>query len=147
MTQTQTQPRNTAQRAAVLPFLSILCGIDGSRAAYEAARQAAVMAGSGTLRLLSVTWTEGYGPNAVALLSPWRAERCLARVKQQLRELGVVPYIDIVDDPDATARLLREAEGHDLLVVAGRGHSRAAARTCSTASCSPRTARPALARP
>jgi nucleotide-binding universal stress UspA family protein len=134
-TQTQTQMRTTAQRAAVPPFLSVLCGIDGSRAAHEAARQAAVMAGDGTLRLLSVTWTQGYGPNAVALLSPWRAERCLARVKQELRELGVVPYVDTVDDPDATGRLLREAEWHDLLVVAGHGHSRAGGiLTGSTAS-------------
>src|SRR5215217_5712483 len=123
MTLTQMQIR--AQPVAVPPFLSVLCGIDGSRAAHEAARQAAVMAGDGTLRLLAVTWTQGYGPNAVALLSPWRAEHCLARVKQELRELGVVPYVEMVDDPDATGRLLREAEWHDLLVVAAHGHSRA----------------------
>jgi nucleotide-binding universal stress UspA family protein len=135
MTQAQTQTRTTAQRAAVPPFLSVLCGIDGSRAAHEAARQAAVMAGDGTLRLLSITWTQGYGPNAVALLSPWRAERCLARIKQELRELGVVPYIDVVDDPDATGRLLRDALGYDLLVVAGHGRSRAGGiLTGSTAS-------------
>ena len=118
MTQTQTASRSVPTP----PFYSVLCGIDGSRACHEAARQAAVMAGDGTLHLLAVTWTQGYGLNAIALLSPWRAGQCLDRVAQELRDVGAAPYVDVVDDPDATSRLLHEAERHDLLVVGGHGH-------------------------
>jgi hypothetical protein len=43
-------------------FRSVLCGIDGSRSAAEAARQAAVLAGRrGALTLLVVTYERGMG--------------------------------------------------------------------------------------
>jgi nucleotide-binding universal stress UspA family protein len=119
-----TQTQITGRSVVAPPFLSVLCGVDGSRACHEAARQAAVIAGEGTLRLLAVAWAQGYGRNAIALLSRWRAEQCLAGVERELRELGAAPSVDIVDDADATGRLLREAAGHDLLVVASHGHSR-----------------------
>jgi nucleotide-binding universal stress UspA family protein len=105
-------------------FASVLCGIDGSRTSLEAARQAGVLARGGRLRLLAVTWEQGTGATAVAVLSRWRAERCLDRARQDLRELDVEPLIELVDDPQATERLLREAEQHDLLVVASHGRSR-----------------------
>jgi nucleotide-binding universal stress UspA family protein len=106
-------------------FPSVLCGIDGSRASVEAVRQAAELAPAGRFRLLAVTWEQGVGANAVAVLSRWRADEALTRADRDLRALGIEPAIEVVEDPDATARLLRAAAEHDLLVVGAHARSRA----------------------
>lgn len=133
-----TTPNSAGGRTPERPvFASVLCGIDGSRASLEAARQAGVLAQGAALRLLAVTWEQGVGATAVAILSRWRAQQCVDRALQDLGGLGIKPQVDLVDDPDATARLLREAEQHDLLVVGMHARTRrggiALGSTASTA--------------
>ena len=88
-------------------FRSILCGVDGSRQSFEAARQAAVLATDGSaLTLLAVTWEAGVGPTATALLSRRRALEALARAGAAARALGVSAETKVVSDVEASARLL-----------------------------------------
>ena len=104
-------PESTSDRTPKRPvFASVLCGIDGSRASLEAARQAGVFAQGASLRLLAITWEQGVGASAVAVLSRWRAQQCLDRALQDLSVLGVKPQVDLIDDPDATQRLLRDVK-------------------------------------
>jgi nucleotide-binding universal stress UspA family protein len=119
-----TQTKASATTRADAPFPRVLVGIDGSRTSLHAARQAAVLAPDARIRLLAVTWEQGHGATATAVLSRWRAEDTLAHADRDLRELGVRPEVEIVDDIDATGRLLREAAGHDLLVLGGHARSR-----------------------
>jgi len=107
-------------------FGSILCGVDGSRQSFEAARQAAVLAADGAaLRLLAVTWEAGVGPTATAVLSRRRAAEALERARVTARDLGVVARTEVVSAADAGTRLLAAANGHDLLVLGVSERSRA----------------------
>jgi nucleotide-binding universal stress UspA family protein len=133
MSQTTPTDQHSEQRSPVFP--SVLCGVDGSRASLEAVRQAATLAPAGRMHLLAVTWEQGVGANAVAVLSRWRAEEALGRAQRDLHELGIAPSVELVEDLDATGRLLREAMAHDLLALGTHGHSRAGGiMTGSTAS-------------
>lgn len=123
MSHTTASAGRTGQRMPVFP--SVLCGIDGSRTSLVAVRQAAELSPGGRFRLLAVTWQEGVGANAVAVLSRWRAEEALTRAERDLHALGIRPEIEVVDDPDATARLLHAAADHDLLVLGAHARSRA----------------------
>ena len=130
-----TGPDREASRPTTSVFPSVLVGIDGSRTSVLAVEQAAALGPAAGIRLLAVTWQQGTGASAVAVLSPWRAEAALERARQHLLELGITPSVEMVEDPDATGRLLREAQGHDLLVLGAHGHSRAGGMlTGSTAS-------------
>ena len=124
--------------AAPPVFRSILCGVDGSRQSFEAARQAAVLAVDGAaLQLLAVSWEVGVGPTATALLSRRRAVEALERSRVAARELGVVAETEVVSAPDAGARLLEASPAHDLLVLGVSERSRAGgillARTAAAA--------------
>jgi nucleotide-binding universal stress UspA family protein len=119
-----TQPEPAARSSAGPTFATVLVGVDGSRTSVEAARQAAVLAPDARIRVLAVTWEQGRGANAVPVLSRWHAEDVLARADRDLRELGVRAAVEIVDDADATGRILREAAGHDLLVLGGHARTR-----------------------
>ena len=122
------QSRPTAARAAGSSgeplFARILCGIDGSPAAQEAARQAAVLAGGGTLELLSVTWTTGAGPTRMTALSEARARRALESATTLAAEQQTLASADLVHAADAPGTLLRQAAGHDLLALGARPGSR-----------------------
>jgi nucleotide-binding universal stress UspA family protein len=105
------------------PFEHIVCGIDGSRAAHEAARQAAALAApGGLLELIAVAGEWGVGLNAAAVMSRPHARRVLDDVAQELRGCGAHVQTRIVGGRPVHEVLLREAAGCDLLVV-GR-HSR-----------------------
>jgi nucleotide-binding universal stress UspA family protein len=120
-----TTSRSALDGASDAPvFESVLCGIDGSRGSLIAARHAGVMATGGRLRLLAITWEQGVGATATAVLGRWRAGRCLDRAAQDLHGLDVRLRIDIIDDPNASERLLREAAPHDLLVLGMHARSR-----------------------
>jgi nucleotide-binding universal stress UspA family protein len=107
-------------------FGSILCGVNGSRQSFEAARQAAVLASDGALlRLLAVAWEGGVGATATALLSRRRATEALERARATASDLGVRAEIDVVGAADAGARLLESARDHDLLVLGVSERSRA----------------------
>lgn len=67
----------------------VLCGIDGTRSAYEAVRQAAWLAGAdGHLTLLAAA-VKGSGQWRMAAFAPARAERALDYVRRIAKEAGV----------------------------------------------------------
>src|SRR5947208_3396008 len=107
------------------PFESVVCGIDGSRSAREAARQAAALvAPGGLLELVAVTDEWGSGLNAAAVLSKAHGRRALDNVAHELRGCGANVETRIATGRPPYESLLREAEGHDLLVVARHPRSR-----------------------
>jgi nucleotide-binding universal stress UspA family protein len=117
--------RSTDDGAERPVFGSILCGVDGSRQSFEAARQAAVLAADGTaLHLHAVSWEAGVGPTATALLSRRRAAEALERARIAARDLGVRAKTEVVSAADAGARLLEAARAHDLLVFGVSERSR-----------------------
>lgn len=107
------------------PFEHIVCGIDGSYSAHEAARQAAALIGpSGLLELIAVAGEWGTGLNAASVLSRPHARRALDDVQHELRRAGVHVQARVVTGRPPHEVLLREADGCDLLVVARHAHSR-----------------------
>lgn len=107
------------------PFEHIVCGIDGSRSAHEAARQAAALASpSGLLELIAVAGEWGTGLNAAAVLSRAHARRALDDVQRELRGSGLHVEARVVTGRPPHEVLLREADGCDLLVVARHSRSR-----------------------
>jgi nucleotide-binding universal stress UspA family protein len=120
-------PETDTTSAAERPvFNSILCGVDGSRQSFEAARQAAVLATDGAaLHLLAVAWEGGVGAGATALLSRRRASEALERASAAARDLGVHAETEVTGAADAGARLLGAARDHDLLVLGVSERSRA----------------------
>lgn len=108
------------------PFASILCGVDGSRVAAEAARQAAILsAAGGRLKLLGVGWDTGEGLAARATIAPRRLARALEDARLEARELGVPATVETLESRDETGTLLTEAARHDLLVLGATASSRA----------------------
>jgi nucleotide-binding universal stress UspA family protein len=106
------------------PFEHVVCGIDGSRSAHEAARQAAALvAPSGLLELIAVAGEWGTGLNAASVLSRPHARRALDDVQRELRGCGGHVQARVVTGRPPYEVLLREAAGCDLLVVARHSHS------------------------
>lgn len=115
-----------ASAPPAVAFRSILCGVDGSRIAAEAARQAAILAGgSARLTLLGVAWEEGCGPTARARIEPHRLAAALETARLEARSLGVSPHAERRESRDDTATLLAQAGHHDLLVLGASIPSRA----------------------
>ena len=119
-------------RAASVPdagpsplFARVLCGIDGSPAAAEAARQAAVLAGGGSLELVAVTWTTGAGPTRMTALSDTRARRALEAATVLAAEQGTPVSAELVHAADEGRTIRRLAGDHDLIAVGARSGSRA----------------------
>jgi nucleotide-binding universal stress UspA family protein len=107
-------------------FASIVCGVDGSRPGFEAARQAALLTDEGAaLTYVAVSWEQGTGATAMATLSHEHARECLRRARDDARELGVDPALVDEHGDEPARRLMELATGQDLLVVGIRGHSRA----------------------
>ncbi len=113
-------------RAATEPlFARVMCGIDGSPAAQEAARQAALLAGGGSLELVSVTWTTGAGPTRMAALSDARARRALESATALAAEQGTPVSAELVHASDEAGTIGRLASGYDLIAVGARPGARA----------------------
>lgn len=106
-------PTDASTAKARPTFASILCGVDGSDPSFEAARQAAVLAG------------DGAALSYVAVGTEQAASGCLRRARDEALALGVEASVveDYTDEPEA--RLLGLAHGKDLLVVGIASHSRA----------------------
>jgi nucleotide-binding universal stress UspA family protein len=125
-TSTESNPTPPGTSGATV-FQSVICGIDGSRASLEAARQAAVLAEpGGSLHLVAVTWEVGVGATAQPTLSRWRADRVLSEARDIARDLGVEPKVSEVSAENPAAHLLEQTAGADLVVVGMHGRSRGA---------------------
>lgn len=107
-------------------FASVVCGIDGSPASLEAARQAALFAANGELRLVSVTWTTGSGPTEMTALAEPRARAALEAAAMAATQLGASVATELIRDPDPAGTLLRQSSVADLTVVGTHGGSRGA---------------------
>lgn len=108
-----------ARGRATLPgmFDVVVCGIDGSDADAEVARQGAILAGpDGRVELHSVV----FKPGEVAA-----AERAVRAAEAIVRDAGGRPFPDVVESTDDTAMVLATAVGADLLVVGDHHHNRA----------------------
>jgi len=119
-------PIPTAERPAPPLYARVVCGIDGSPASVEAARQAGLMAAGGQVRLVSVTWATGAGPTEMTALGESRARAALAAAAKAATELGVSASSELIRNPDTTGTLLAESSDADLTVVGTHGGSRRA---------------------
>jgi nucleotide-binding universal stress UspA family protein len=107
------------------PFRSVVCGIDGSRSAHEAAHQAAeLVAPGGLLELVAVADEWGTGLNASAVLSHSHARRALDEIAGELRGCGARVVTRELSGRPPWQLLLEQSAGHDLLVVARHSRSR-----------------------
>lgn len=112
-------------RLAVLA--DILCGVDGTKVAYEAVRQAAWLTGpSGHLTLLSVTAVAGSGTFRTAAIAPSRAQRALATAGRMALAMGVAADTAIDERGPVTEVLLEHAGAHGLLAIGPPPMSRVA---------------------
>ena len=119
-----TQP-DSAQDGAP-PFGSILCAVDGSPSAAEAARQAISLSGPATaLLFVCVADTRGVGASAQATISASRADAALQEAAALAREEGVEAATEILHGRNAAGLLIEASTRSDLLVVASHGASRA----------------------
>jgi nucleotide-binding universal stress UspA family protein len=119
-----------AQRAGdTLPRWSprrLLCGVDGSRGAAEAVRQAVTLAGSGGhVDFALVEWTSGHGATSQASVAPARAAVALEEAARVAKDAGVVSATRTVRSNDPASALVELALEADLLVVGASRHSRA----------------------
>jgi nucleotide-binding universal stress UspA family protein len=113
---------------ALTRFRSILCGVDGSPAAAEAARQAAILSTAGArLRLLGVGWEEPQRRWARATSEPHRLSAALETARLEARSLGVAPAVRLVESREAARVLLTHAADSDLLVLGAGGGTATAA--------------------
>ena len=104
-----------------------LCGIDGSRAAAKAARDAIAMAGpDGQVAFITCPWRAGQGLVEKATLDPARAMKATDAALKVARHAGVDARVEVVQASDPTPVLLERAIEHDLLVLGSHGGSRAA---------------------
>jgi nucleotide-binding universal stress UspA family protein len=105
----------------------ILCGVNGSRHAYEAVRQAASLAGpTGHLTLLAVSDVHGEGRYRTATLAPLRARRALDRAERIAAQTGVPADSEIDERSPVADVLLERARGHRLLAIGPPSMSRVA---------------------
>jgi nucleotide-binding universal stress UspA family protein len=106
-------------------FRRVLCATDGSQAATEAVRQAAVLAGpEGEVTLIAVAWRTRVAATEMAELSPWRAETVLADAGELVREAGARATTAMEESPHPDDVILGRAEDFDLLAVGAPPASR-----------------------
>ena len=95
-------------------FRDILCGVDGTRSAYEAVRQAAVLAlPDGHLTLLAATDIRGSGPFETALVAPAVARKALGHARRLAAQAGV----------NSTRRTVSTGRAYEVLLAAARQHT------------------------
>lgn len=122
-------PRRAPKGGGELPALfgDIICGIDGTRSAYEAVRQAAFLAGAeGRLSLLVVTGRQGAGRQEASALAPTRARTVSEYARKIAREEGVAAAAEVEDRGPVAEVLLERAREHALLALGAPSMSRMA---------------------
>ncbi|HLM87363.1 MAG TPA: universal stress protein [Solirubrobacteraceae bacterium] len=103
----------------------VLCGVDGTRSAYEAVRQAAALAGpDGRLTLLAATARSGSGRFEGTTLAAPRASRALEYAKRLARQAGVHSDAELASDGSVMELVLGHAHGHRLLALGAPSMSR-----------------------
>src|SRR5271167_851201 len=103
----------------------VLCGIDGTRSAYEAVRQAAWLAGAdGHLTLLAATATKGSGQWQMAAFAPGRAKRALDYARRIAKQAGVSSDREVAERGEVVEVLLDRARGHGVLALGAPKMSR-----------------------
>lgn len=108
------------------PFPSVVCGIDGSRAGQEAARQAAVLAGpGGRITFICVAQAKGVGASAQVTITEARADGALQHALEAADEAGADATAQLAHGADPGHELLARAGGCDLIVMGTHGTSRA----------------------
>lgn len=106
-------------------FPAILCAVDGSRAAGEAARQAIALCGPGaSLSFVAVFHARGTGLAAQAELSEGRASAALEGASGLARRAGIDASTELRTGAPVSDLLLERAGEHDLLVLGHHGGSR-----------------------
>ncbi len=115
----------TAVRGRILD--DVVCGVDGTRTAYEAVRQAAALVGAdGKLTLLAVTGQSGAGRRQAAALAPARAQRALAHSRRLAAEAGVTALTEIDEGGPVMEVVLERAREHRVLVLGAPNMTRLA---------------------
>ena len=116
-------------------FSAVLCGVDGSRTGFEAARQAAMLcAPGGMLRLAAVTWEAGMHPATQTPVSRWRADRALSEARAAALDLGLDPQVREASAEDPAAYLIAQAADCELIAVGSSGRSSAGLALGATAT-------------
>ena len=118
-----TRPHTSATEATPV-FPTVLCGVGRTRADADAARQAAPLAGSGTLDLLCAWYAVGKGLSAQATITQEAAERALEKARVIAREACDDVHVRTVLAEHPVDVLLEEGAGHDLVVVGSHEHHR-----------------------
>jgi nucleotide-binding universal stress UspA family protein len=128
MSTDQAHPAPGAAPRRQAPFPRILCAVDGSRGAQEAAAAALALAAGGDVQLtfLCVTDVAGFGPTRMASLGPRSAEQAVAEARRRARDAGLNAAGLVRHSADPRRAILEEAEQYDLLVMGAHGHHRAA---------------------
>jgi len=107
-------------------FGRIVCAVNTSRCAQDAAHQAALPTGPGdALSFLAVTDVRGAGVAAQATLSEAHAVAAVEAARELARADGVEATTSVVRDPSVVHAILQAAEAAGLLVLGARSHSRA----------------------
>lgn len=116
---------SAASRTRILT--DVLCGIDGTRSAYEAVRQAAWLAGAdGHLTLLAAAALKGSGQWQMAAFAPARAKRALDYARRIAKEAGVNSDREVAERGEVVDVLLDRARGHGALALGAPKMSRLA---------------------
>lgn len=96
----------------------VICGVSGSRLAYEAVRQGAWLTGAeGRLTLVAITAVRGSGQQRTAALSPERASRALRHAQRVAAQAGVAAVAGIDDGAPVGETLFARAREHGLLAI------------------------------
>jgi hypothetical protein len=104
------------------PELAVLCAVEPALASFEAARQAATLAGGGTLDFV-----------AVRLPGDRSSDTHLAAARFIAARAGAAPAVIRLEGNDAVAQLLARAAEYDVLVVVDRRDDGARSRLAEIA--------------
>ena len=122
-----TKRRRGASSSRPALLTDVLCGVDGTRTAYEAVRQAAVLAGAdGQLTLLAVTGATGSGRQQAASFAPARARRALDHARRLASQAGVTATLELDEGGPVMHEVLERATAHQILALGAPSMTRLA---------------------
>jgi nucleotide-binding universal stress UspA family protein len=115
-----------AEPQTAAPFADIVCAVNGSRGAAEAARQAIALAmPDAALSFIAVSYSTGAGSTETAELGEPRARKALEESARWADRAGVSASTELRKGPSTNEILLAEGERHELMVLGSHGGSRA----------------------